>query len=406
MFIMPEGCFGIDSNFVSLMNVVPLDENSVDAWLGGEEKRKSIFDHYNLFEDDGSHICIRKHVPRHNINTFLAIAGITDHVQAILMGRIDITQNKHYQHQAESQSYLTASLAVTSLEKAYDDSKNSLIEDEQLALFDRDGEPVPHPKLRVSEPPKTEVSRRIAALAHSVKRKKNTGVSSVKASALILVDPKLSMEHNLKQNLQTYGETTSEVTHYFEGGMSDNFLPDLKIAHDKLLKQNLTNEAKKLLERHAKLHPLGFGACTRDVGRWGCPYAMKCQSGLPCGYFTLTGRMGEMNEVSCRLKAKRMEVSTLRKIQKETPYFKLALREQEEAVIVLEALEEKAIDSLNTKKLVSLLAKDLDNPLGKIIERMNEQMLIGKTPKTLADLFFIEQKRSARNTAKDKTNNG
>lgn len=27
------------------------------------------------------------------------------------MGRVDITQNKHYQHQAESQSYQTASLA-------------------------------------------------------------------------------------------------------------------------------------------------------------------------------------------------------------------------------------------------------------------------------------------------------
>ncbi|WP_215415185.1 hypothetical protein, partial [Escherichia coli] len=33
----------------------------------------------------------------------------------------------------------------------------------------------------------------------------------------------------------------------------------------------------------------------------------------------------------------------------------------------------------------------------KVIERINKQMLIGKTPKTLADLFFIEQKRIERN---------
>ena len=38
------------------------------------------------------------------------------------MGRVDITQNKHYQHQAESQSYQTASLAINMLEKAYDEN--------------------------------------------------------------------------------------------------------------------------------------------------------------------------------------------------------------------------------------------------------------------------------------------
>lgn len=188
--------------------------------------------------------------------------------------------------------------------------------------------------------------------------------------------------------------------------MSDNFLPDLKSAHDKLLKQNLAAKAKELLERHAKLHPLGFGACTRDVGRWGCPHAMKCQSGVPCGYFSLTGRMGETDEVSRRLKAKKGEVIDLRKLYEENPSFKLALNEQEEALIVFEALESKAVDALNAKKLVSLLSEDKYNPLGKIIERINEQMLIGKTPKTLADLFFIEQKRMERDAANEEGNNG
>ncbi|WP_274009313.1 hypothetical protein [Vibrio parahaemolyticus] len=405
MFIVPEGGFGIDNDFVSLMHLVPLDEHSVEAWLGGATDRKSIFDYYNLFEDDGSRINIKKNVPRHNINTFLAIAGVTDHIQAILMGRVDITQNKHYQHQAESQSYQTASLAVTSLEKAYEENKKSLTKDEQLSLF-TDGEPTPQPKPEVPVAPKTEVSRRMAALAKSVKSQKNTGVANVKASASIMVDPKLSMEHNLKQNMQTFGETTDEIAHYFEGAMSDNFLPDLKSAHDKLLKQNLAAKAKELLERHAKLHPLGFGACTRDVGRWGCPHAMKCQSGVPCGYFSLTGRMGEADEVSRRLKAKKGEVIDLRKLYEENPSFKLALNEQEEALIVFEALESKAVDALNAKKLVSLLSEDKYNPLGKIIERINEQMLIGKTPKTLADLFFIEQKRMERDAAKEEANNG
>lgn len=410
MFILPEGSFGIDQNFVSLQNIVPLDESSVEAWLGGNKGRKSIFDYFNLFEDDGSRIGIKKHVPRHNVNTFIAIAGVSDHIQAILMGRVDITQNKHYQHQAESQSYLTASLAVNMLEKAYDENKKALTKDAQLSLFDVKGEPVPQPSSSVpaiaEEPPRTEVSRRMAALAKAGKSTKNTGVANVKAATSILVDPNLSMEHNLKQNMQTFGESSAEVAHYISGSMSDKFLPELKIAHDKLIQQNLADKAKELIERHAKLHPLGFGGCTRDVARWGCPHALKCQSGLPCGYFTLTGRLGEAEEASHRLANKLEEVIILRQLTEKDPNFKLALKEQEEALIVLEALKADAIEAQSARKLVSLLSNDKDNPLARIVARINEQMLVGKTPKTLADLFFIEQKRIERDAKNKEADNG
>lgn len=395
MFILPEGAFGIGKDFVSLQHIVPLDENSVEAWLGGTENRKSIFDHFNLFEDDGSRVSIKKHVPRHNINTFLAIAGVTDHIQAILMGRVDITQNKHYLHQAESQSYQTASLAINMLEKAYHENNKALMEDNQLSLFDTPQQKPSVPAIQAT--PRTEVSRRMAALSKSAKPTKNTGVANVKSSTSIMINPDLSMEHNLKQNMQTFGETSAEVAHYIAGAMSENFLPELKRAHDKLVQQNLADKAKSLLERHAKLHPLGFGACTRDVARWGCPHALKCQSGLPCGYFSLTGRLGEAEEASRRLSSKQEEVIKLRKLTEENPGFRLALKEQEEALIVLAALETDAIETLGAKKLVSLLSSDdQNNPLGRIIEQINEQMLIGKTPKTLADLFFIEQKRIER----------
>lgn len=398
MFILPEGAFGIVQDFVSLQSIVPLEEHSVEAWLGGAKNRKSIFDYFDLLEDDGSRISIKKHVPRHNINTFLAIAGVTDHIQAILMGRVDITQNKHYQHQAESQSYQAASLAVTSLEKALDENKKVLSSDDQLSLFDADGEPTPPSTTNL-------VSLRMAALAKSVNASKNTGVSNVKATASMLVDPKLSMEHNMKQNMQTFGETTEEVTRYIESTMGESFLPELKSAHEKLLKQEQKIEAKQLIERHAKLHPLGFGGCTRDVASWGCPYAMKCQSGLPCGYFTLTGRLGEAEEISRRLQEQKIHVRELRMLNERNPGFKLALQEHEDALIVLENLANKSLESLKPKRLVSLLSEDEMNPLGRIIARINEQKLIGKSPRTLADLFFIEQKRLERDDAKKDENN-
>ncbi|WP_348236153.1 hypothetical protein [Vibrio parahaemolyticus] len=409
MFIMPEGAFSIINDFVSLQNIVPLDEHSVEAWLGGSDIRKSIFDYFGLFEDDGSRIKLKKHVPRHNINTFLAIAGVTDHIQAILMGRVDITQNKHYQHQAQSQSYQTAALAVTMLEKAYDENKKALSKDDQLSLFDSEGEPTSQPESTVpavQEPPKSEVSRRLAALARSARPIKNTGVANVKVSTSMAINPNLSTEHNLKQNMQTCGETTAEVADYMAGAMSDKFLPELKAAHDKLVQQGLAGKAKELLERHAKLHPLGFGGCTRDVARWGCPHAVKCQTGLPCGYFSLTGRLGEAEEASRRLAIKQTEIIELRKLAEGDPNFKLALEEQEEALLVLEALEADAIETQSAKKLVDLMSDDKDNPLGRIMARINDQMLIGKTPKTLADLFFIEQKRLERDAAQKEDYNG
>ncbi|WP_305846024.1 hypothetical protein [Photobacterium kishitanii] len=399
LFIAPEGSFFIDFDLVSLRHPIPLNEHSIEAWLGGAKKRKSIFDAYNLYEDDGSRIELKKHIPRHNINTFLAIAGVTDHIQAILMGRIDITQNKHYQHQAESQEYKTAALAVIALEKTVEENKKSLSKNDQLSLFDPKGKLTsPSPKIKNKQ---TEVSRRMMAMARTATNHSRSGVDAVKKNTAMLVNPKLSMELNMKQNMQTYGETSAEVTHFIQGTMSNNFVPDIKEAHDRLIKQKQSIAAKELLERHAKLHPLNFGACTRDVARWGCPHAMKCQTGLPCGYFSLTGRMGEDVEISRRLAAKMNDLIILRKLHEKDPSFELALKEQEEALIVLEAFESKAIDSLKPKKLISLLSKDKDNPLARIIERVNEQTLIGKTPKTLADMFFIEQKRMERGTNKE-----
>ncbi len=111
--------------------------------------------------------------------------------------------------------------------------------------------------------------------------------------------------------------------------------------------------------------------------------------------------MGEDVEISRRLAAKMNDLIILRKLHEKDPSFELALKEQEEALIVLEAFESKTIDSLKPKKLISLLSKDKDNPLARIIERVNEQTLIGKKPKTLADMFFIEQKRMERDANKE-----
>lgn len=400
LFILPDGSYGIAQSLVTLVNPLPLRHSSFRAWLGGDPKRTSIFDKMGLYEDDESRISLNPHVPRHNINTFLAIAGVTDHLQAMLMGRVDITQNKHYQHRAESLTYQTAALAATTLERAYDESQAVLSKENQLSLFDAEGEPS-KPLPAPVEPKGNEVSIRIGALANSSASKPRSGVEAMKKHNAILVDPKLSTEANLKQNTHTVGERPIEVAKYLAETVSDSFLPELKAAHKQLLDEGKSKVADDLLKRHAKLHALEIGACTRDVGQWGCPFGMKCQSGLPCGYFTLIGRMDELEAVTISYERKKGHVEQLRKLCSEDNSYQLALSEQEEALIVFEAFKDQVITSLQDKKLVSLLSDDKDNPLRSIVQRITDQKLIGKIPNTLADLFFIEQKRMERDGYKE-----
>ncbi len=135
---------------------------------------------------------------------------------------------------------------------------------------------------------------------------KNTGVANVKASTSMAINPNLSVEHNLKQNMQTFGETTAEVAHYMESAISDDFLPELKTAHEKFVRQGMAKKAKELLERHAKNYiPLGFGACARCRPLGGVLMPLNVNRDCHCGYFSLTGRLGEAEEVSRRLTIRR-----------------------------------------------------------------------------------------------------
>lgn len=385
LFIIPLGSFGMERDLTVLSNPVPMDIQLIRAWLGSSPRRKSFFDKLGMTEDDGSRISIGTHVPRHNINTFLAIAGVTDHLQAMLMGRVDITQNKHYQHLAESQSYKAASLA-------------------SMMLADKNKEPTPplpnfiNPlnNIEGKTSQTSDDKSRSKHLANLVRSLPVSGVDAVKKYGVIAINPDKGIEDNLKTNMHTIGESRNEVSQHIQNNMSSTFFPELKEAHRKLIADKKDELAKELIRRHAKLHSLNFGSCTRDVASWGCPFAMKCQSGLPCGYFTLTGRLDELEKVKNLLESKRNVVQQLETLCVEDSTFELALKEQREALLVLDGLSNQVFVSLKDKRLVSLLSTDSTNPLSNVVRGIMQQDVIGKIPKTLADLFFIEQKRKER----------
>ncbi len=82
----------------------------MNKFLGNHAPDGSVFSKYQLLEDDGTPTRMRTHIPRHNINTFLAIAEVSGKLQAMLMWRVDITQNQHYQHLALAERRKAASL--------------------------------------------------------------------------------------------------------------------------------------------------------------------------------------------------------------------------------------------------------------------------------------------------------
>ena len=67
---------------------------------GNSNNSNSIFSKYKLIDEFGQTTYLNTHFPRHAINTFFAIAGVAEHLQAMFMGRVDIRQNAYYQHLA------------------------------------------------------------------------------------------------------------------------------------------------------------------------------------------------------------------------------------------------------------------------------------------------------------------
>ncbi|MEZ9465492.1 hypothetical protein BCU93_05850 [Vibrio breoganii] len=393
LFIAHVGNGNQVSDYRHLSVILPLSETDLSPWLGTNSERKSIFGKFGLREEDGSQIQIKKHTPRHNINTFLAIAGVADHLQAILMGRRDVTQNKHYQHGVESLDYKASALAMVALEENFHAKKDVFSQEDQLSLFDEPHEPA----LTVPKTDKSEVTLRMEAYARS--NRTSTGIEAIKNTTNMIVSKDLSTEANFKRAMQTYGATSLEMARFINDSMSESFMPELKAAHDKLISNKQEIEAKRLIQRHARIYPLVFGACTRNLQNWGCPFAMRCQEGMPCGYFTLSGRMGETEEVISRLERKEKEVETLRALASTNSGFQLALEEQEQSLLLYRALKSKALKSLEESEIVSLLSDDPLNPIAQILGHIKEQALVGKTPHTLADIFYIEQKRIERDGA-------
>ncbi|MEB5726182.1 hypothetical protein [Raoultella ornithinolytica] len=258
LFLYPKGSLTLKRGMTLKTIPLPFSNDGMNKFLGNFEGYVSIFDKYNLLEDDGRPTQLRTHIPRHNINTFLAIAEISEHLQAMLMGRVDITQNNHYQHLALKERRKAASLfpLVPSIQ-------------EQV------------------------ISTTVGA---------DTPLDAVKKSGMMVFSSTQNREINIKANLHTF-DNRDDVAGFIEASLGDGLFEDIAAAFEEISKNEGPSQASEMVKRHAVLHPLKLGSCMRDINLWGCPYRMKCQALKPCEHFTLTGRIDEYSAVVAKGRA-------------------------------------------------------------------------------------------------------
>ena len=336
LFIVPEGASNLSRALTFKSLPASISFESIQRFIGSNAG-VSLFKKYNLIESDGTFPVLTTHIPRHTINTFLAIAGISDHIQAAMMGRVDITQNSAYQHLAIEERAL-ASVAVNNRT--------------QLDLFSTDDEE----DIKLLSP-----------------------LDNIKQSAQIRLNPELTLENAIAQNTHTFttkGDVTDFISDVFESSGID-LMAGLSNA---AAKADTADERKDILDRHADIYPLDFGSCMRKLAAWSCPYGMKCQDAVPCPYFTLLGRADD----GIKLQSK-MNMTTKQIAELEHLYFSGNLTQEEFDEIVEDfALKQSHLSRLQD---MSLKIEDKKKTID-LIELGNHNK-----PKTLANIFAIEHRK-------------
>lgn len=317
--------------FINKTNIIPLNGMLINSFFGNSLSR-SVFEKYNLLENETEHSKLTSHIPRHNINTFLALSGLAEHLQAMLMGRVDIKQNQYYQHLALKQRKVTA----------------SLLEKHELTLYENDKQ-----ELKPDYP-----------------------IDSIKHDGLMYFSDQLDLEHNLKKNLQTF-DSKNEVASYVKESFFDEYFQDIAESFNELVKED-QSLADSLVQRHACLHPLPFGGCMREIAVHDCPKRLACQSGDQCGNFALTGRKGELEALQHTLNKLLDEFAHIEQIVVHDLSYSEMLEDLRQKILYLSDLETKALDRQNSLTPVPVF------PYGDAIDKL---------PTTLSELFAIEQQK-------------
>jgi hypothetical protein len=243
----------------------PILFQSFSAYLG-MTSATSIFSRHNLKTKTGEFTQLKTNMPRHNKNTFLAIADVAEHLQAMIMGRADITKNRKYQHLAIEEKSLTTDLISCGQSNA---------------------------------------GTGIALSPTAVDKLKDTGI--------IGLNPDLKLENALAQNTHTFTTDRDRVS-FITDVLDDIDLDIFEEFSDELAVFQDENEKKDIIRTHSDLTPLVLGSCMRKVSVIECPFNIMCQDGTPCPYHTLTGRADEPDKVAFLMASIEFEIGKIKQL--------------------------------------------------------------------------------------------
>lgn len=291
LFIHEKGSLALKRTLALLATPIPFTNTLMNKFLGNVEPDGSVFSKYQLLEDNGASTRMRTHIPRHNINTFLAIAEVSEHLQAMLMGRVDITQNYHYQHLALAERRKAASLM-----------------------------------------PLQPASTTLTAVPYSPSV--TTPLDIVKQTGFMVATERMTLDNIIKAN-------------------SDDLFEDIAVAFEEIRDAEGPVQASAMVKRHAVLYPLKFGSCMREVNLWGCPYRLKCQSTAFCEHFTLTGRIDEWPNMITKKQALQQARSKLTHLAQHQPDYQAKQADIEQRLQQLETMQAQWLHRTEAQRLVS-----------------------------------------------------
>ena len=306
LFLHAKGSLSLRRTLELKAVPVPFLNPLMNKFLGNVETHCSVFSKYQLLEDDSTPTQMRTHIPRHNINTFLAIAEISDHLQAMLMGRVDITQNHHYQHLALAERRKSASLVQMQPTSA--------------------GQVSARPPLSTTTP-----------------------LNVVRQTGFMVIPKNMTLENAIRTNLHTFDER-SDIAGFIEDAFAEGLFEDIANAFEEIRDTEGPEQASAMVERHAVLYPLKFGSCMREVNLWGCPYRLKCQSIAFCEHFTLTGRIDELPNIEAKIYATEKAHLKLSSVIDKAPCYNAQLTEIVEKLERLKIMQKEWLHHANSKE--------------------------------------------------------
>lgn len=346
LIVGPSSPLGLARGARVLSAVQPMKLGDLNAFIGGNAANKSVFDVREYTEENGGRIEWKSHHPRHNLNTFLALAGVSEHLQAMIMGRMDITQNRYYQHLTENER-----------------------QSAQKRLIEYRKTPLPSTNQHGDAAPEGTASSAsaLAELGDTLLTELVQDLGITKAAPQDLERPLRQAFHAFDTEEQTLNFVSTALD-------ADVLVGELQNDYNLTKTQEGPEHAQTFIETHGRdFHLVVNGACTRNLALHGCPKKLKCLQGGGCGNLLATGRPGELEGLERNYTNMAAHLEQLERHQANDPAYEEALQESREMTSQMKITVERAREARDKNLVLQVFPSGLLHNVSR--------------PETLADRF-------------------